>query len=82
MILFDIQLKECLVPSVTSVVGAMFALMVPSVTISVKANAGSKEVCQSRIKLIYYPLTQSYQRACTPFSVHLPLLNRLKFGKF
>jgi len=59
MILFDVQLKECLVLSVTSVVGAMFALMVPSVTISAKANAGSKEVCQGRIKLICCPLAQS-----------------------
>jgi len=46
-IIFDVQLKECPVLSVTSVVGAMFALTVPSVTISAKANAGSKEVCQS-----------------------------------
>lgn len=37
-------LKECLVLSVTSVVGDISAPTVPSVIISAKANVGSREV--------------------------------------
>lgn len=44
LILFSDVLKECLVLSVTSVVGDISAPTVPSVIISAKANAGSREV--------------------------------------
>lgn len=44
MILFSDVLKECLVLSVTSVVGDISAPTVPSVIISAKANVGSREV--------------------------------------